>query len=259
MGTNYDLLKKIVHCLFSACFTYECILQREFPVDIAGLSARVACFTVMIMGFVVMASYAADMTSMLTTSTPRRTINSFAEALDQGYRFIVTPNSSDQQTLKSAKPGSAMHTAYYEHVLKDPGFSFIWDVDEAIEVIKTVEKTVYFTHNIVFQGATDLITVDTMQDRAIGYLAVGLQKDSEFKSLFDYHLLRLMQNSVLDKEIRKYLKEDRPDASSKLSMSEAEALGPESVIFLTGLLCCGLAASVVLGVIEKIANIKFRY
>ena len=154
--------------------------------------------------------------------------------------------------MKTAKPGTAMHTAYCDHMLKDPGFSLNpdFDVDKALATIKTSDKAVLFGM-ITMLDNPDFIILDRMEDRLIGYLAVGLQKNSEFKEVFDFHLLNIMQTAVMDKEIRKYMEGNRPDASVQRGVSEAEALGPESLMFLQLLMIWGIVTAILVGVLEK--------
>ena len=45
-----------------------------------------------------------------------------------------------------------------------------------------------------------------MEDRFVTHLAIGMQKDSEFKEIFDYQLLKMKQAGMLLQEAHHWLR-----------------------------------------------------
>lgn len=82
-------------------------------------------------------------------------------------------------------------------------------------------------------------------------MAFGLQKDSEFTKLFNYHLSLLHESGVVNNHRKQYLDPD-PDPIVSNQMEEAFALGYDTLLFPFLTLVFGIGMSLGLLLFEKI-------
>ena len=117
-----------------------------------------------------------------------------------------------------------------------------------------------FTNYLPFLGFTDLTSIKKMDDRVMTSLAFGMTKNSEFKELFDYHLLKLKQSSLVEKEVRRHLLNDAPldDGMRSMVVREAESLGLGSVVFVFFIVGVGVIGALVMSVCERSAKLFER-
>ena len=112
-----------------------------------------------------------------------------------------------------------------------------------------------FTNYLPFLGFTDLTSIKKMDDRVMTSLAFGMTKNSEFKELFDYHLLKLKQSSLVEKEVRRHLLND---GMRSMVVREAESLGLGSVVFVFFIVGVGVIGALVMSVCERSAKLFER-
>ena len=82
-------------------------------------------------------------------------------------------------------------------------------------------------------------------------LGFGLQMGSEFREVFNYHLLKLTEHGILKRIYNRW-----PDTSrnEEFGIAEAATLGFENLLFPFSLLAMGMTAAVVLAAFEAIAK-----
>ena len=143
-----------------------------------------------------------------------------------------------------------MHTAYHKYILNDPEFSFITSSEEAVEKMLSNERTLMFTNYLPFSGDRRLVSVKHMEDRVMTSLCFAMRKNSEFKEILDYHLLKMAQSSLVVKEFRRHLLEDAPLEELR-ELKEAKALDMGSVVFPFFIVAFGVVASVIISAFER--------
>ena len=95
--------------LFSIGFTYQSLLllDNDTGRQTQSLPQRLVCLSCLALCYACYAHYAADLTAMMTSASAMKVVNSFEQALEEGYTVMVWPNSSDDTYLRTSPPGSA--------------------------------------------------------------------------------------------------------------------------------------------------------
>ena len=75
----------------------------------------------------------------------------------------------------------------------------------------TDHKTIFFTNVIPFLSDDRLLVIEDMTDRIASYSSFALTKDSEFKRMFDYHLMKSMQAGLIPTIVSKYMRDGKPE------------------------------------------------
>ena len=112
------------------------------------------------------------------------------------------------------------------------------DSNILLKRVVTEQKTLYYG-SIAWardhRGIKPLI-IDELVKRSE---AIGLQKNSEFTSLFTYHILKMEQSGLIDRIRHKWM----GSADNIYGLPMPPSLGYESVIFLFALLLFGAIAA----------------
>ncbi len=119
--------------------------------------------------------------------------------------------------------------------------------------------------NVVYESAYTFLGDDRIkplldfQEMIPAHLGFGLQKDSEFKALFDHHFVRLKQSGLLHQLHRKWLEGDAPaDISGRIFTQDAFPLGYDNLFFPSFVIAMGVAAAAVMLLAERAANLCFN-
>ena len=83
-------------------------------------------------------------------------------------------------------------------------------------------KSVYYGGSIGFLADPDFLVLD-ITETITSQLAIGLQKDSEFKKLFDYQITKQIQSGLISFLINKWVKAGRLDEIGRISKDPTEA------------------------------------
>ena len=104
----------------------------------------------------------------------------------------------------------------------------------------------YFGTEMSFFPFDDIVSVDKFQEFVKSYGSFGLQQNSEFGLMFDYHLAKMFQSGIMQKLLKKWMyKTPRRDTFS------SPAIGPKSLMVPAYVCLAGIALSILLSVIEK--------
>ena len=95
--------------------------------------------------------------------------------------------------------------------------------------------------------------IDGGKDR----VAIGLQKDSEFTKLFNYHLIKLHESGILDKMEKLHFSPDPVLIPSAAEIEESYKLAYDKVTFPFLVLLLGIALSVGASICEKLKIHRF--
>ena len=219
------------------------MIQRDKDMCTKTFSSKIICLSAPLLGFVCYSYYAADLTSLMTVSTKVSNVNSFDEAVEQGYHFLIWPGTNSEYYYMSAQPGSGQYKAYHEVILKDYENSQISSDQEAHLRITAEPKTLWFGSYLGFMADKRVLSLTEMQDRVVSQLAFGLQKDSEFKDVFDHLLLKMKQSGLLQKLAFQWLKGGEPDPMRLPYIEDAKKLGFDNLFFPVLVITCGVFIS----------------
>ena len=187
--------------------------------------------------------YTSDLTTRMTTEPPKLSIRSFEDVITKGYKVVAYEDGMD--ALIDAPRGSAMEDVYKNHML-GPGYD---DKYEAISVFLNE----YSGDKVLLYGVFDPYSEHELEKQLTGlnveegfpiFEGVGLQKNSEFTEMFNYHIFKLYEMGVMDRLKHKYV--DKPN--KEFGFPEAITLGYENLLFPFGFIVLGmiLAASAIL-------------
>ena len=87
--------------------------------------------------------------------------------------------------------------------------------------------------------------------RSVSFVALGLQKDSEFREVFDNQILRMAQSGFLAQETMIWLRERRSELVRSPFVEEATAMSLENLFFPMIVMAAGVGVSLVIFVVEK--------
>ena len=111
-------------------------------------------------------------------------------------------------------------------------------------------KTIFFTNIVPFMSDERIISYEDIMERVASYGSFALQKNSEFKQMFDYHLMKARQSGLLGLTIDKWLREGKPDPGSSVFNDEATPLGFDNLLFMVLVVSAGAGASVLVDLLE---------
>ena len=114
------------------------------------------------------------------------------DVLKGGYRVHVWQSSQGVEYLHSASEDSPMNLVLKD-ILRNSENRFISSISQGLEVLKD-EKNLFLGGKFTFYGHEDQIQIlDNFEESVNSYCAFGLQKDSEFLKIFNYHLAAMFQ------------------------------------------------------------------
>ncbi len=231
-------------------FAYNSLLQLSYGTVTGRVSIKVVILSVCLPAFFLYACYTADLTALMTKREPPPTIRSFADVLEHEYQVVVWKGTSPEEYLVNSQPGSGMHEVYNETMAGNPS-AYVNDDIEGLEVLRTKEKTLFYASEMTFFGHDDIVVNRNLEDRIYAYLGIGLQKESEFRNIFDFYIISLYEDGHMDKLNKKWLVRDPKDTSDRIFVEGAMALGFDSVLFLSFIMFVGMTGSVATLALEK--------
>ncbi len=210
------------------------------------LSAKILYLTSSLAGLLLMSHYASDLTSRITVGPTPVPIKSLGDALRQGYEIAIRGGTSLQDSLSRAPKGSPAYRAYAQSLAS----GIVFDSNEgAKEYMVGHQKTLWF--------GIDLYTAFDERTRSLqitdGYttpLGFGLQKDSEFKEVFNFHLQQMDESGVKQQIVRKW----RYVANRQFGMKDPPTLGFDVVLFPFVTVALGAAAAILVLALESAAH-----
>ena len=118
----------------------------------------------------------------------------------------------------------------------------------------------HWGERVVLYGAYDTHARDELQKQLIGlkieeaikqHKSIGLQRDSEFTELFNYHILKLFEMGVMHRLMQKYVINN----NEEYGIAEPITLGYENLFFPFGIILLGAILSVVAIIGEFISKL----
>lgn len=108
-----------------------------------------------------------------------------------------------------------------------------------------------FSSYLEILNRRDLIHLPDFEERLTSQLAIGLQRESEFRSCLDYHILKMLNSGLMRRmQIKWMLKHKPDDLSHRIFASESSSLGLDNLMFPVLILVFGVTLSSVIALTE---------
>ncbi len=234
-------------------------LQLDAKVG-SKLTHKVMYLAIFISCVMVYEGYMAHLTADMTAGIAKTKIKSLQDVLDNDITVYVLTGSDSDQYFASAPKGTTRYEVNKRLINRDDlNYATILEIFPKIAAdpqmalfapafTKTMEGPKYKLNTIFdFNGRTESV------------IGIGLQKDSELKGLFDYHVMSMVQSGLLDKMLRKWIDKDKPDDNSdRIFAQDIVVLGFDNLFFPASVFGYGAIAAVVLAMYEKCRRCLFR-
>lgn len=122
----------------------------------------------------------------------------------------------------------------------------ISSVDEGHQIL-TKSRAVFFGTKTSFFGLHDIQKLPDFQDSFAAYESFGLQKDSEFAEMFDFHILAAFEEGIVDKIFTDWFLEEELTPND---VNEFQAVQVWSLVLPALVVLSGVALSIVIVLIE---------
>ena len=164
--------------------------------------------------------------------------------MSQDYKVITYKDSSNLQFLMLAPLGSAKRR-YYDNKMRGDTSVLYSSEKDMIKIVLREPKTLMWQPSMVAAGDKRLRALpilDYIDERG----AYGYPKLSEFRQMFDYHLLRLNEYGIKERLTTNY----EPDAPLQIGIDDAETLGYDALLFPMMLLLVGGCGALIIVLLE---------
>ena len=211
------------------------------------VAARILAVTTSILTFVLFSYYAADLTATMTAGSPTPKLKSFTDILESNYRVFTQEGTVHYDFLRHAEPGSPMKKIYEERMVTMHYKEFGKRQEESLDPMN-----LYFSSEFAFPDNNHFTFLRNFDGRLVNQLAFPLQKDSEFRNIFNYYLVKTIQSGLLKKLSEKWVDKDRPeDWSHRIFQEEAKSLGYDNIVFPMVVMLVGMVTGICLVWAEK--------
>ena len=183
----------------------------------------------------------------MTVGEPAPTLTSFDDVLREGYVLHTYPGSFQYDLVARSKPGSALNKLY-----KTSFEATDWNDFVASQRESPTNKNVFFGSQLGDEILTqEFLHQKIFRDTITSQLGFAFQKNSEFRDLFNYHLIKITQSGMLKLLMSKWLLDRRPaDYSGRIFLDDSMSLGYENLFFPMTIMMVGLAAALIIFMME---------
>ncbi len=215
--------------------------------SVQGLGSRIFFLTVSAACFILLSCYEGDMTASMTVGDMVPRLKSFDDVLEEGYRLHTDAGSFEYDLVASAKEGSALKKIFAEN------FEVIgWNDFVRTQHQSPTKSAFYGTsfYNEITRDK-DFLHLKSFCDTVSSQLAFAFQKDSEFRNIFNYHIIKIAQSGMLKQAIFEWINGETPDDLSKqIFQSGAFSLGYENLFFPMMVMLVGITAATLISFVE---------
>lgn len=178
-----------------------CMVQRDFgDVNTNTASKKILFLTLLVMAFVIYTGYNAALISALTVVQFEAPFANVSEALDAGYKFIVVEESATQSEFLL----SPLHTPWWlagQQIMSNKNHSMAKDNSDGLRRLVRDARSVFATISGYIKSSMTIeqhcqVVQIPGEIRSVS-VGVGLQKDSEFRELFQYSFQKLRENGII--------------------------------------------------------------
>ena len=186
------------------------IVQKDYPIKTRKPFERLLYFTTIVIAFLLFEVYAASLTSVFTADEFVSPINDLSDVVSNNYDISVWRGTAFEQYFKDGLKGSIQGSIYKNIILADPNRNLVVDEAAGMYGLLNKKKQVHFGPIYINRGwfkeklhniSCEIIDLPMVYRKFNSGFA--LQKNSEFYSLFNYHIAKLReQGQVISINIR---------------------------------------------------------
>ena len=187
----------------------------------------------------------AQMTSLASLDNP---INTFNDVLkDEEIQVIVINGSSWTTHLQSSAPGTAKYEVYKNRI-ENNGKAWFKKTDDALDAVRYYQNTYLYSHSSAAKTKPGIIAL-RMSDSTPTVGGLGIQKNSDLLDILNYHMLRLYENGIIERIVKKWPEMSR---NEEFEMAEPGGLAFNNVLFPFTILAIGIITAMVFSLLEFI-------
>ncbi len=170
-------------------YFYLELIQRNGSTgeDLVFISAKIFFLTCSALCFILLSYYEGDLTATMTVGTAPPSLNSFEDVLNSDYSFHTNPGAVMYDMLQLADPETAKRKLF-ERKLKP-----MLETEFQEWQMRKPSRAVYFGSQFNAGPDTNFVFLHNFEDYMSTTLGIIMQKESEFKRIFDYHIRKLDQ------------------------------------------------------------------
>ncbi len=215
------------------------------------LSHKMLFLSASIVAFFVFESYVAQLTAKMTVGSPRTQLRSFQDIIDNEITIMVVPGTSMDLYFQTAPEGTARYEVNKHYIDRETRREL--SKTEATLKMKEDSKLAHFGVTIGFAKYDYITTLTDFDGKLEGVIAIGLQKNSEFKAAFDYHIMDMKQSGVLHEIYNMWIESDETDdMTDRIFVQDAFSLGFDNLFLPAIIVALGILASLTVVVFEKL-------
>ena len=221
-------------------------IQIGYELPLRHTSAKLLLFSSALSYYLVFEYFCCDLTARMTSDPAPLNIRSFQDVIDQDYRVVTYGKGLTVFYFKTAPKGSAMRWVYENKMLKDET-AIATSFDKLLQMVNDEPKTLLYMMFLSYSNEPrwqNLVGLD-IEEYVNIYISIGMQKNSEFAELFDYHIAKMQENGVLNRISQRWTEK----ADNNYGVVEPAALAIQNVMFLFSCIAFGIfaAAHVIIG------------
>ncbi len=236
---------------------YGCIMIGmiflKLPVKLGNwLSQKILFLMACVACLFVFEGYVGQLTAEMTVGTPKAHLKSFQDIIDNEIRLLVTEGTMSDQYFLSAPEGSLRHFINEHNVdrQKQRGMSH----PEHVARLGKDSKLAFFESAIDFLPYKDVTSLLDFDGRIQAVIGIGLQKNSELKAAFDYHIIHMRETGLLNEMYNHWLQSDKPDdQSDRIFEHDILILGFDNLFLPANIMALGIISAVVISAMEKLS------
>ena len=163
------------------------------------------------------------------------------------YNVLLQKGTRAYRLFESSPRNSSYNKLFNEAIKDNPDNDFYTNEEEKAKVMAD-ENTIAFTSIFTYIGNKDVVTLD-VDETFHTYASLGLQKDSEFREIFNYHLLKMKQSGTFWKFEEEWFSKKGNQLISS-NGPEKICLGYNNLLFPFSILAIGAGLSIILAGLE---------
>ena len=216
-------------------------LQLPTSLDPQSRGQKSLLLTLWFFVYLLFAHFNAQVIMFMTVSETFP-LSSYIETLEPRFSPVVFGSSAFHTLLQKSKPGTDLFKVYTKRFKGKPD-SLVWSTKESLNRMLAEPNLVLFTAEASDFPGCYAVPLDWYVKSRLGF---GLQKDSEFKRVFDHLGLKIQESGIFEKLRRRLRKR------GVILKNEATPLGIREMAFPFSCLATGALLAGVLAVLEKI-------
>ena len=199
------------------------MVQRGTVEEHKALSHYLAYTSVGLFGLMTYTYYSALITSLMTANTRRPSIQSIDDIIDQGLSTFVHRGAAMETLLKTSDEDSPLGRLLKHMESQAEGYDLPYD-----NVGRDLKpREIMFGEELLLKKIDGLETMK-FPSMPSSQLAIAWQKDSEFKAVFDFQIMKLKESGIDTKLKEKWLVVNNAD---KGTIQGTHPIGFQNVLF----------------------------